>query len=168
MPRGQDTPLCPRPLLWLLEPGHPSAGSGAELSAEQRFMTVHPALPRSGLARRVINGLSSSTLGLQALSVPVHSRIWRGWVKGGSQCCPPGSTGIHTHSRPSPVLAASASVLTPWEGGVQLVASTFRMGTTASGLCGQGSGGAENTSPGQQPWALLCTRWTTRGSPCIS
>lgn len=36
-----------------------------------------PVQPRSGLARRVINGLSSSTLGLQALSVPlVHSRMW--------------------------------------------------------------------------------------------
>ena len=36
-----------------------------------------PVQPRSGLARRFINGLSSSTLSLQALSVPlVHSRMW--------------------------------------------------------------------------------------------
>lgn len=36
-----------------------------------------PVQPRSGLARRFINGLSSSSLDLQALSVPlVHSRMW--------------------------------------------------------------------------------------------
>lgn len=80
-----------------------------------------PALPRSGLAKRLINGLSSSTLGLQAQSAPWFSAVGkctpaepstslggRARGGGGSRYYFSGSPGTSTCSPPYPIWVVSA------------------------------------------------------------
>lgn len=109
-------------------------------------MNGRPALPRSGLARRVINGLSSSTSGQQAQSVPwatagrggcatpaelpTHSAEGAIWV------VPSGPHRVSTHG-PSPVWLSLSRRAGSFAGNVEFAASpAVRTVTADSGPAG--------------------------------
>lgn len=112
-----------------------------------------PAMPRSGLARRFIDGLSSSTLGLQALSIPwftagcgeahhtsrIFLVIW--WLD-----CGRGPPGIGTHSPPLPGLGCLSAHWPVFLGGKQGVCSLIC--SRDGDHCLRPWGEAEHTSPG--------------------
>lgn len=130
-----------------------------------------PVQPRSGLARRFINGLSSSTLSLQALSVPlVHSRMW-GDTKSSSSL---GGGGLAEGGDVDTVLqgplgseptAFSLSWLSLSPLGGEVASSAVRMVITASGLWAKLS----IQALGQKLWTLcsflICKIGTVTASP---